>query len=229
MNPLTRLAAAAAIVLAVGAMSIFVLSNRAGGPGGSPAPSVSIAPSCHGFAVLVAGDRAVTHGIAHQHGWLGHVHLDPVRLQIALAPTWTAQPATRDWVFGHGPRSGYRGAGRRTQLITSRVPAGGQPGTTIAGDGLRGGSRVGTTEDDWLASYYAGGAFCPTRPDLRAHHGRRPPGPARQRLLRRPGDRLHRRSRLRLLDLADRQPNRCSARSCRRSSSRQASSGPGPS
>jgi hypothetical protein len=36
VNPLTRFVAAAAIVLAVGGLSIFVLSNRSGGPGTAP-------------------------------------------------------------------------------------------------------------------------------------------------------------------------------------------------
>ncbi len=56
MLPLNRLVAAAAIVLAVGGLSVFVLSNRAAGPGGgvappsltpsaSPAPSHSLSPA----------------------------------------------------------------------------------------------------------------------------------------------------------------------------------------
>ena len=47
VNPLSRFLAAAAIVLAVGGLSIFVLSNRGSGPGAlpTPSPAVSIAPS----------------------------------------------------------------------------------------------------------------------------------------------------------------------------------------
>src|SRR5436190_13715034 len=41
MIPITRLATAAAIVLAVGAVSILALSNRGGGPGGVASPSVA--------------------------------------------------------------------------------------------------------------------------------------------------------------------------------------------
>ena len=58
MSPINRLVAAAAIVLAVGGLSAFVLSNRSGGPGAHPLPSASLAVA---VAVAVAiDDRAVT-------------------------------------------------------------------------------------------------------------------------------------------------------------------------
>ena len=41
MAPLPRVALATVVVLAVGAGSIFVISNRSSGPGGVPSPSVA--------------------------------------------------------------------------------------------------------------------------------------------------------------------------------------------
>ncbi|HEX5824498.1 MAG TPA: hypothetical protein VFY18_08585 [Candidatus Limnocylindrales bacterium] len=140
VNPIARFATAAAIVLAVGGLSIFVLSNRGGGPGNLPSPSVpplstaspsSPTPSSAGF-----GSTA---------GWLTFTS-SRYGYQIAYPPTWSATAATRDFVLAtdrpNPPLDGAAdhflgGAGEQIGVTTFAVDL-----------------APGTTEDDWLSAYF---------------------------------------------------------------------------
>ncbi|HXU85765.1 MAG TPA: hypothetical protein VN773_08160 [Verrucomicrobiae bacterium] len=83
-SPVDRLFAAAAIILAVGGVSVVVLVNRAGGPGATPAPSVSATPS---RAASSEAFPAMTQTFTSpQYGY-----------SIRFPADWTSTPGTTLW------------------------------------------------------------------------------------------------------------------------------------
>ena len=168
MSPINRLAAAAVIVLAVGGLSAFVLSNRAGGSGGTPTPSMSTAPSATPSSFPSPSPSpsiapSPTASLPSTVGWVTF-NSSQYGYQIAYPPSWNATPATRDWVLATD-RLGPPGNGMNGSEDHLEGPFdGGQPGETIAMNNFAVDVPDGMSEDAWLASYYAGGAFCPTLP-----------------------------------------------------------------
>jgi hypothetical protein len=160
MSPINRVAAAAAIVLALGGLSVFVLANRGGGPGGVPSPSVSAAPSAATSPSLSPSRSPAATPTAtppSTAGWRPFTS-SHYGYTIAYPPTWVATQAKRDWVFA-------------TDRLASPAPGGASDvfegtadGLDTAVTGFATDVPAGTSEDAWLASYYAGGSFCPTMP-----------------------------------------------------------------
>jgi hypothetical protein len=162
MSPINRLAAAAVIVLAVGGLSIFVLANRGGDSGGVPSPSVSAAPSAATSPSPSSSPSPAATPTAtppSTAGWLPFSS-SHYGYTIAYPPTWAATQATRDWAFAKDRLS-----------LPASAPGGvwdvllGSPnGVETAVLGFASDVPAGTSEDAWLASYYAGSGFCPTMP-----------------------------------------------------------------
>jgi hypothetical protein len=152
MNSLSRLVAAAAIVLAVGGLAIFALSNRnGGGPGAQPsttpapsvAPSASVAPSPSTSPSIAPTPSASPLSTA---AWLPFTSTQ-YGYQIAYPPTWTAERATRNWVFA---------TDRLTVPLSGQADhfLGGPNGNQVGVSGWAADVPVGTSEDAWLTSYY---------------------------------------------------------------------------
>lgn len=146
VNPLSRFATAAVILLAVGALSAFVLSNRGGGPGGTPSPSASAAPS---IAASPSSSPSIAPSpTATPISTAGWVTFSSTRYgnQIAHPPTWRATSATRDWVF----------ATDANDFLTTAADQFVDPAasyqillTTFAVDVPK-----GTSDDQWLTAYF---------------------------------------------------------------------------
>ena len=154
MSPINRFATAAVIVLAVAALSAFVLSNRGGGPGGTPPPSASGAPSPLASPSIVPSPSATT---VPATGWTPFTS-SHYGYTIAYPPAWVSTQAKRRWVFA-ADRLAQVGPGGASDVFE-----GSWDGQDTAVTGFAADVPAGTTEDAWLASYYAGSAFCPTMP-----------------------------------------------------------------
>jgi hypothetical protein len=159
MSPLNRLAAAAAVVLAIGALSAFVLSNRAGGPGAIPSTSVSAAPSATASPPSSPGGASPsTDPLMSTVGWVPFTSAR-YGYQIAHPPSWSEDLATRDWALA---------TDRGSNLQDGQVDGflGGPDGGQVRVTGFAANVPAGTSEDAWLTSYYAGGAYCATTPSF---------------------------------------------------------------
>ncbi|MEA2606512.1 MAG: hypothetical protein QOI00_1269 [Chloroflexota bacterium] len=158
MFALNRLAAAAAVLIAVGALSAFLLSNRAGGPGSVPSPSVSSAPSAIASPFPSPSNApSPSDATLSTAGWIPFTS-SHYGYKIAYPPTSVATQATHSWAFA-------------TDRLVPPAPGGamdvfvgGPNGNQTAVMGFAADVPAGTSEDAWLTSYYAGGAFCPTMP-----------------------------------------------------------------
>ena len=144
MSPINRLAAAAAVVLAVGALSAFVLSNRGGGGAGAtpapsmsaapsatppPSPSPSIAPSPSPSSISTAGWVAFS---SSRYGY---------DIEIPANWTATAKQSTRQWSL----------AVDQFDFLTSAADSfGSDPHVTVFAVDV----PAGTSNDAWIASYY---------------------------------------------------------------------------
>jgi hypothetical protein len=161
MSPINRLAAAAAIVLAVAALSAFVLSNRANGPGALPSPSssaalaVTPAPSPSASASSSPTPTATQPSTV---GWLPFTS-SHYGYTIAYPPTWAATQARRVWVSATDPLASP-GPGGVSDVFLGNPPNGPETGVF----GFAADVPAGTSEDTWLTSYYARGTYCPTMP-----------------------------------------------------------------
>jgi hypothetical protein len=145
VNSLNRLAATAAIVLAVGAISIFVLSNRGGGPGGLPSPSVSQPSAGTSPSSSPSITSSPTATLPSTAGW-PTFSSKRYGYQISYPPTWSATPAVRSWVFD-------------TDRLDVSTPGtdhfvGGPAGSQVALTSFAADLAPGTSEDDWLSTYY---------------------------------------------------------------------------
>jgi hypothetical protein len=141
MSPMSRFATAAAILLAIGALSAFVLSNRASGPGGtlpasvsaapsvrpSPSPSPSIAPSPTASPPSTVGWVTFT---SARYGY-----------DIKTPANWPAQHSTRQWSFA---------VDQKVFLTTAADSFGMDPRVTAFAADV----PAGTSNDAWIASYY---------------------------------------------------------------------------
>ena len=131
MFALNRIAAAAAILLAIGGLSAFVLANRAGGPGGAPPPSQSpsIAPSPSMPPISTAGWVTFS---SSRYGY-----------DIKMPALWTtnAKQSTRQWSL----------AVDQYDWLTSAADSfGPDPHVTVFAVDV----PAGTSNDAWIASYY---------------------------------------------------------------------------
>jgi hypothetical protein len=148
-----RLAAAIAIVavLGVGAFT-FLVRNPDSGVGGPPTASPTLAPTSapSGFVTPSSTPPSTTGWLPFSSNHYGYT--------IAYPPTWVATQATRDWVLASDRLASPAPGGPLDVLLGS------PNGIETAVFGFAEDIPAGTSEDAWLASYYAGGAFCPTMP-----------------------------------------------------------------
>jgi len=140
MSPINRLAAAAAIVLAVGALSAFVLANRVGGPGATPAPSIPAAPSA-ALPPSPSPSIAPSPSISTA-GW---VTFSSRRYgyDIKIPALWTAnaKQSTRQWSLE---------VDQYDWLTSAADSFGPDPHVTAFAVDV----PAGTSNDAWIASYY---------------------------------------------------------------------------
>ena len=162
MSPINRLAAAAAIVLVVGGLSVFVLANRGGGPGGVPSPSVSAAPSAatsRSPSPSPSPAATPTATPPSTAGWLPFTS-SHYGYTIAYPPTWAATQATRVWDPATDPLAAPAPGGN-LDVFLGTPP---QYGVETAVFGFAAEVPAGTSQDAWLTSYYAGRNYCSTMP-----------------------------------------------------------------
>ena len=151
VNPLSRFLAAAAIVLAIGGLSIFALSNRGGsGPGAQPtaspaastAPSPSAPPTASPSPNLL--DTATwTPFDSNRYGF-----------SISYPADWEAEPASHDWTYPADAINYLAGGSDHFEL---KIPD--------QGVGVNAWSVAvapGTSLDAWILAYCTatGGASC---------------------------------------------------------------------
>jgi hypothetical protein len=143
MFALNRIAAAAAVVLAVGALSAFVLANRVGGPGAAPtplasvapsstpppSPSPSIAPSPSPSSISTAGWSTFS---SSRYGY---------DIKIPASWTATAKQSTRQWSLA---------VDQKDWLTSAADSFGPDPHVTVFAVDF----PAGTSNDAWIASYY---------------------------------------------------------------------------
>jgi hypothetical protein len=166
MSPINRLAAAAAILLALGGLSAFVLANRGGGGAGAtppPSASAALAVTPSSSPPPSASPSASPTPAATQPstvGWLPFTS-SHYGYTIAYPPTWVPSQATRTWDIAKDRlRLPAAAPGGVWDVILGVPPSG--PETAVLG--FAADVPAGTTEDAWLASYYAGSSYCPTMP-----------------------------------------------------------------
>jgi hypothetical protein len=151
-----RLVGAALIgVVALGAIYLNLPSgDEVGMPSSTPQLSPTTVPVTPQPTLDLSDTAAWTIYESSQYGY-----------QIAYPPTWHVDAvATRDWVLATdrlaSPADGMGGSADK--LIGPY--SGPEGGDSIAVTGFAVEVPAGTSEDDWLASYYADKAFCPTLP-----------------------------------------------------------------
>lgn len=149
VNPLTRFIAAAAIVLAVGGLSIFVLANRGGGgPGANP--SAPVTPSASSpLATSPAPSIAPSPSLLSTAGWVTFTS-SRYEYQIERPPTWTVEPAARDWVFATDRLLSQADGMNGSADHFNGGPDGNQVGVTVFAVDV----PAGKTADQWIMDYY---------------------------------------------------------------------------
>ena len=141
MLPINRFAAAGAVLLAVGALSAFVLSNRAGGPGATPSLPVSAAPSPSTPPSIAPSQLTITTGwVAFSSTRYGY--------QIAHPPTWTSIPAGRNWTLATDQSAWQTTAA--DHFMDQATPA----ASTVLVTSFAVDVRAGTAQDRWILDYY---------------------------------------------------------------------------
>jgi hypothetical protein len=140
MSPINRLVAAAAIVLAVGGLSAFVLANRAGGPGGTPPPSASAAPSA--TASPSSPPSIAPSPSISTAGWVTFSS-SRYGYDIKIPAAWaaTAKQSTRQWSLD---------VDQYDWLTSAADSFGPDPHVTLFAVDV----PAGTSNDAWIASYY---------------------------------------------------------------------------
>jgi len=144
MSPINRLAAAAAIVIAVGGLSVFVLANRGGGgAGATPPPSASTAASAATPSVSPSPSPSIAPSPSISTvGWVTFSS-NRYRYDIKIPALWTAnaKQSTRQWSL----------AVDQYDWLTSAADSfGPDPHVTVFGADV----PAGTSNDAWIASYY---------------------------------------------------------------------------
>jgi hypothetical protein len=142
MNSLSRLAAAAAIVLAVGGLSIFVLSNRnSGGPGAQPSATTgpSVAPSAS-----VVPSPSTTPGPLDTATWKQYVS-NRYGFSISYPADWVLTPARRDWTLAVDAKDFLGGGADHFELQVPNQGVGVNAWSVAV--------EPGTTAASWLDSY----------------------------------------------------------------------------
>jgi hypothetical protein len=141
MSPINRLAAAAAIVLSVGALSVFVLANRGGGSAGAtPGPSVAATPSAtlppSPLPSIVPSSAVSTAGwVTFSSSRYGY------DIKIPAPWTATAKQSTRQWSL----------AVDQYDWLTSAADSfGPDPHVTVFAVDV----PAGISNDAWITSYY---------------------------------------------------------------------------
>jgi len=138
MNSLSRLAAAAAIVLAVGGLSIFALSNRnGGGPGAQPSPSPSLAPS-------VSPPASSTPGPLDTATWKQYVS-NRYGFSISYPADWVLTPARHDWTLAVDAKDVLGGGADHFELQVPNQGVGVNAWSVAV--------EAGQTAASWLDSY----------------------------------------------------------------------------
>jgi hypothetical protein len=138
MNSLSRLVAAAAIVLAVGGLAIFALSNRnGGGPGAQPSPSPSLAPS-------VSPSASSTPGPLDTGTWKQYVS-NRYGFSISYPADWVLTPATREWTMAVDAKDFLGGGADHFELKVPNQGVGVNAWSVAV--------EPGTTAASWLDSY----------------------------------------------------------------------------
>jgi hypothetical protein len=162
MYPVARIAAAAIVVVAIlgGAVYLLTPGGRIGGgppATAAPSPAPSAVPSPSPSASTVPTPTATPPSTV---GWLPFTS-SHYGYSIAYPPTWAATQATRAWDFTKDRlRLPEAAPGGVWDVLLGSPPNG--PETAVLG--FAADVPAGTSEDSWLASYYAGGSFCPTMP-----------------------------------------------------------------
>jgi len=153
---MARLAAVVVVAIVALGGAFYLLGPNRGGVGGpvsTPTPTIPLptpSPSAAPTPTATPPSTVGWHPFSSSH----------YRYRIAYPPTWAATQATRDWAF----------AKDRLALEATApggavdVFVGGPTGNETAVFGFAADVPAGTSEDAWLASYYAGGNFCPTIP-----------------------------------------------------------------
>ena len=132
----SRLATAAGIVLAVGVLSVFVLSNRAGGSGATPSASASPAPSASPRPTSSASPTASPMSTAD---WLPF-HSARYGYDAKHPPYLTATASSRQWTI----------ADQSDWLSPANDRFRGPVGITVSAVTL----PAGTSRDAWIASLF---------------------------------------------------------------------------
>ena len=176
MSRFVALAGAVAVV-AVGIGLYTIAGPRSpdgvGGPGvPQPTPSPSPTPSATP-APTAAPTAAPTPSPSPTVSTVGWKDFASTRYgyTISYPADWTPEGAARNWVLATDRGSNLQD-GQADGFI------GGPDGNQIRVWAFAADVPAGTSEDEWLTSYYAGGDYCPSDPHLRTRHHRRPPGPA---------------------------------------------------
>jgi hypothetical protein len=142
MNSLSRLGAAAAIVLAVGGLAIFALSNRnGGGPGAqsSTTPTPSIGPS-----TSVAPTASSTPDPLDTATWKQYVS-NHYGFSISYPADWVLTPATREWTLAVDAKDFLGGGADHFELKVPNQGVGVNAWSVAV--------EPGTTAASWLDSY----------------------------------------------------------------------------
>jgi len=136
MSPINRLVAAAAVVLAVGGLSMFVLANRGGGPGATPPPfaSTALAPS---QTPSIAPSPSISTA-----GWVTFSS-SRYGYDIKIPALWTAnaKQSTRQWSLA---------VDQYDWLTSASDSFGPDPHVVVFAVDV----PAGTSNDAWIASYY---------------------------------------------------------------------------
>jgi hypothetical protein len=142
MFALNRVAAAAAIVLAVVALSAFLLSNRVGGPGATPTPFASAAPSSSPPSPSPSIAPSPSPSSMSTAGWVTFSS-SRYGYDIKIPASWTAtaKQSTRQWSL----------AVDQYDWLTSAADSfGPDPHVTAFAVDV----PAGTSNDAWIAAYY---------------------------------------------------------------------------
>lgn len=140
MTSLSRFATAAGIVLAVGAVSVLLLSNRATGPGAATRSSPSSPPPIAASSGPSGPAASASPSPAPSASWIPFSSIR-YRYDAKYPAGFTAAQSTRAWILGAEQRDSLAPASdvfRGTVWLTAfslELPA-------------------GTSRDAWIASYY---------------------------------------------------------------------------